>query len=153
MAEPHVVSALMAKHGELAGEVQRCLRELQELDEQLGHLDAAIRLFATDYDLASVRPRQRRRGQRRFGQRECQRLVLKTLRDALEPLSDWRVEAAVAASEGVEAQSPARTGLEKTTLATPRRLTRRRDQTGRIQDPARAVIPLAWPFRKRAKTL
>lgn len=41
MAEPHVGSALVAKRGELAGEVQRCRRELRELDEQLGHLDAA----------------------------------------------------------------------------------------------------------------
>jgi len=66
MAEPHVVSALVAKRGELAGEVQRYCRELRRLDEQLGHLEAVIRLFAPDYDLASVRPRQRCGGQRRF---------------------------------------------------------------------------------------
>jgi len=125
MAEPHVVSALVAKRGELAGEVQRHRRELRQLDEQLGHLDAAIRLFAPDYDLARVRPRQRRRGERRFGQGECQRLVLETLRDACEALSDRQVEAAVAASKGVEAQSLARAGLEKTTLATLRRLAKK----------------------------
>lgn len=125
MAEPHVVSALVAKRGELAGEVQRYRRELQRLDEQLGHLDAAIRLFAPDYDLAGVRPRQRRRGPHRFAQGECQRLVLETLRDACEALSDRQVEAAVAASKGVEAQSLARAGLEKTTLATLRRLAKK----------------------------
>lgn len=125
MAEPHVVSALVAKRGELAGEMQRYRRELRRLDAQLGHLDATIRLFAPDYDLSGVRPRQRRAGGRRFGQGECQRLVLETLRDAPEPLSDWQVESAVAASKGVDAQSPARAGLEKTTLATLRRLAKK----------------------------
>jgi hypothetical protein len=56
MAESHVVSALVAKRGELAGDVQRHRRELQRLDEQLGHLDAAIRLFAPDYDLRGCVP-------------------------------------------------------------------------------------------------
>jgi hypothetical protein len=125
MAEPHVVSALVAKRGELAGEMQRYRRELRRLDEQLGHLDATIRLFAPDYDLSGVRPRQRRAGGRRFGQGECQRLVLETLRDAPEPLSDRQVASAVAASKGVDAQSPARAGLEKTTLATLRRLAKK----------------------------
>jgi hypothetical protein len=125
MGEPHVVSALVAKRGELAGEVQRHRRELRRLDEQLVHLDAAIRLFAPDYELSGVRPRQRRAGQRRFGQGECQRLVLETLREAPEPLSDRQIAAAVAASKGVPAKSPASAGLEKTTLATLRRLAKK----------------------------
>jgi hypothetical protein len=107
MAEPHVVSALVAKRGELAGEVQRHRRELRQLDEQLGHLDAAIRLFAPDYDLSSVRPRQRRVDRQRFGQGECQRLGLETLRDAREPLSDRQIETAVLTSKGAAAGSQA----------------------------------------------
>ena len=98
MAEPHVLSALVAKRGHLAGEMQQHRRELRQLEEQLGHLDVAIRLFAPDDDLASVRSRQRRTGQQRFAQGKCQQLVLETLRDAPEPLSDRQVEAAVAAS-------------------------------------------------------
>lgn len=125
MAESHVVGALVAKRGELAGDVQRHRRELRRLDEQLGHLDAAIRLFAPDYDLSGVRPRQRRVGGRRFGQGECQRLVLEVLRDTPEPLTDGQVESAVAASKGVDAQTPARAGLEKTTLGTLRRLAKK----------------------------
>ena len=139
MAESHVVSALVAKRGELAGEMQRYRRALRRLDEQLGHLDATIRLFAPDYDLSSVRPRQRRIGPRRFAQGECQRLVLEALREAPEPLSDRQVASAVAARKGVEAQSPAGAGLEKTTLATLRRLA----QKG-------AIRPLVLPNGRRA---
>ena len=62
MAESHVVSGLVAKRGELAGEAERCRRELHRLADELGHLDATIRLFAPDYDLGGIRPRKRRRG-------------------------------------------------------------------------------------------
>jgi hypothetical protein len=64
---------------------------------------------------------------------------LETLRDAPEPLSDRQVEAAVAASKGVAAQSPARAGLEKTTLATLRRLAKKG-----------AIRTLALPDGRRA---
>ncbi len=112
----------------------------------ISHSDAAterprrlrIELLGT-CDLSGVRPRQRQVGQRRFAQGECQRLVLETLRDAPEPLSDRQVEAAVAASKGVEAQSPARAGLEKTTLATLRRLAKKG-----------AIRALALPDGRRA---
>ena len=76
-------------------------------------------------DLRGVRPGHRQAGQRRFAQGECQRLVSETLRDAAELLWERQVEAAVAASKGVEAQSPARAGLQKTTLATLRRLAKK----------------------------
>ena len=54
MAESQVVSGLVAKRGELAGEVERHRRELQPLGEELGHLDATIRLFDPSYALGAV---------------------------------------------------------------------------------------------------
>jgi hypothetical protein len=51
--------------------------------------------------------------------------VLEALREAPEPLSDRQVASAMAARKGVEAQSPAGAGLEKTTLATLRRLAKK----------------------------
>jgi len=60
MAELHVVSALVVKRGELAGQAQLCHQELQRLAAELGHLDATIRLFAPAYDLGAIRPRKRR---------------------------------------------------------------------------------------------
>ena len=64
MAESHVVSALVAKRGELAGEAEHCRRELQRVADELGHLDATIRLFDPDYPLAGIRPWTRRRRSR-----------------------------------------------------------------------------------------
>jgi hypothetical protein len=122
MAESHVVSGLVSKRGELAGEAERCRREWQRLADELGHLDATIRLFDPDYDLGGIRPRQRRRGQRWFGPGECQRLVLDVLRDATEPLSDQGVTVAVATRKGLQDRTEALAALQKTTLAVLRRL-------------------------------
>ena len=49
MAQSHVVSGLVEKRGELAGQAEHHGRELKRLAQELGHLDAAIRLFDPDY--------------------------------------------------------------------------------------------------------
>jgi hypothetical protein len=122
MAESHIVSGLVAKRGELAGEAQHCRRELQRLADELGHLDATIRLFDPDYELGGIRPRKRRRGHRWFGPGECQRLVLEVLRDAAGPLSDQGVVVAVATRKGLQDRPEALSVLQKTTVAVLRRL-------------------------------
>jgi hypothetical protein len=43
MAEPHVVTALRAKHAELAGEIQAAEKRLAQLRADLVHLDATLR--------------------------------------------------------------------------------------------------------------
>lgn len=123
MAELHVVSALVAKRGELAGQAQLCHQEWQRLTAELGHLDATIRLFAPAYDLGGIRPRKRRRGQRWFTPGECQRLVLEVLRDAGGPLSDQGVAEAVAARKGLQDRPEVLAALQKTAVAVLRRLT------------------------------
>jgi len=122
MAESHVVSGLVAKRGELAGEVEHCRRELHRLADELGHLDATIWLFAPDYDLGGIRARKRRRALHWFGPGECQRLVLEVLRDAAGPLSDQGVTVAVAARKGLQDRPEVVAQLQKTTLAVLRRL-------------------------------
>ncbi len=49
MAESHVVSGLVAKRAELAGQVEQCRLELERLVADMGHLDGSIKLFAPDY--------------------------------------------------------------------------------------------------------
>jgi hypothetical protein len=123
MVESHVVSGLVAKRGELAGEAERHRWELHRLADELVHLDATIRLFAPDYDLGGIRARKRRRAHRWFGPGECQRLVLEVLRDAGGPLSDQCVTTAVALRKGLQDHPEVLASLQKTALAVLRRLT------------------------------
>jgi hypothetical protein len=122
MVESHVVSGLVAKRAELAGEAEDHRRALDRLGKELGHLDATIRLFAPDYDLGGIRARKRRRAHPWFGPGECQRLVLEVLSDAPGPLSDPLVTAAVAARKGLQDRPEVLAPLQKTTLAVLRRL-------------------------------
>ena len=57
MSDTQVLSGLVAKRGELAGQVEQSHREVQRLAEELSHLDATIRLFDPDYDVGAVEPR------------------------------------------------------------------------------------------------
>jgi hypothetical protein len=122
MAESLVITGLVAKRGELAGEVEHYRRELQRLADELGHVDATIRLFDPSYDLGTIRVRQRGHRNQWFGQGECQRLVLEVLREAVEPLSGNALTHALLVHKGLEGHREAATQVKKTTSAVLRRL-------------------------------
>ena len=122
MAESHVVSGLVAKRGELAGQVEHYRRELHRLADELGHVDATILLFDPTYDLGGIRARKRGPRTQWFGPGECQRLVLEVLRDALEPLPDRALTQALAARKGLEGDREVLASVQKTALAVLRRL-------------------------------
>lgn len=122
MAESLVVSGLVAKRGELAGEVEHYRRELQRLADELGHVDATIRLFDPSYDLGVIRVRQRSHRNQWFGQGECQRLVLEVLREAVEPLSGDALTKALLVRKGLVGHREAAAQVKKTASAVLRRL-------------------------------
>jgi len=121
VAQSHVVSGLAEKRGELAGQAEHHRRELERLTQELGHLDAAIRLFDPEYPIGRVRARRLPRRQR-FGQGECQRLILETLRDAAGPLSERALVQALAARKGLDTDPAALVQLHKTAQGVLRRL-------------------------------
>ena len=122
MAESLIVSGLVTKRSELAGEVKHHRRELQRLADELGHVDATIRLFDPSYDLGAIRVRQRSHRHQWFGQGECQRLVLEILREAVEPLSGNALTHALLVHKGLEHHREAPAQVKKTASAVLRRL-------------------------------
>ncbi len=60
MKYEHVLSGLARKRAELAGEAEALRARLAQIAASLEHLDAAIRLFDPDYDLAAIRPKRPR---------------------------------------------------------------------------------------------
>jgi hypothetical protein len=121
MTDSAVVSGLVAKRRELAAQVEHHRRELVQLAQELGHLEATIRMFDPSYQVGSPHRRARAARQQWFRTGECQRFVLETLRDASEPLSDGALSQAVAARKGLN--DPAvLVSVQKTVLAVLRRL-------------------------------
>lgn len=86
MAETHVVSGLVAKRSEISGLVQHYQALIQKHQEDLRHLDAAIRLFSPDMDLRTLKPKEFRERNQYFKQGECKRMVLDILRCVGQPM-------------------------------------------------------------------
>ena len=53
MAEPHVVTALITRRAEIAGQIEHTQTSLRQLIIDLDNIDAAIRLFKPDIDLVA----------------------------------------------------------------------------------------------------
>ena len=104
MAEyEHVLTGLARKRAELAGEADALRARLAQVGTDLWHLDAAIRLSASGYDLAAIRP-DRPHGPDVARPGKVSRFVPDVLRDAAGPVSTPAVAVRLAVERGLDAQ-------------------------------------------------
>lgn len=90
MENEHVLSGLISKRAELAGEIDHLTSVVQQKLIELDHLDAAIRIFKPDIDLETIKPKTvPPRHQALPG--EMIRGVLTVLREAKEPISSMEI--------------------------------------------------------------
>jgi hypothetical protein len=87
MAESHVVSALVDKRAELAGQIVRIEQQLGQFRADLIHIDATIRLFAPTLEPDTIKAKVIRRRNDWFEPREVKRRVLDTLRRSDQPMA------------------------------------------------------------------
>jgi hypothetical protein len=98
MAETHVVSALVDKRAEIAGQITRFEQQLGQFRADLTHVDATIRLFAPDTIPAKVL----RRSDGWFESGEVKRRVLDTLRRSGLPMRAPDVVRTVMVEKGLD---------------------------------------------------
>ena len=98
MAEPHVVTALVAKRAELSGELAKLDERRTAIKAHIATLDAVLRLFCYKGDPAKIKPRRKRNWIFRRG--ELQRLVLDIEREATKPLHRDDIAAEVLTRKG-----------------------------------------------------
>ena len=102
MAETHVVSALMDKRAEIAGQIEHTQTALRQLIIDPDNLDATLRLFAPDIDLEVIRPKP-------FPPRnaavrgDLSRIVFASLRQSSKPLTAQDIARHVMAERGLNA--------------------------------------------------
>jgi hypothetical protein len=99
----HVLSGLMKRRAELAGEAETLHSRLAQIATDTGHLDAVIRQFDPDYDLGSIRPK-RARLEDAAGRGEISRFIMKVLREATEPVATHEVVRRLMAERGQDAE-------------------------------------------------
>ncbi len=86
MAESHVVTALIRKRAEIAGQIEHAQTQLRQIIIDLDNLDATLRLFKPDINSKEIRPRAVAIRHAVF-RGELFRLVLDTLRQSTVPLT------------------------------------------------------------------
>ena len=95
MAEPHVVAALKDKRAELSGSIADLEKRIGQHRADLLHVDAVLRLFAPEFEPATIPPRAVRRPNSWFRPGELARLVLEVLRTALVALTVREITAQI----------------------------------------------------------
>ena len=104
MAEPHVVAALKVKRAELSGSIADLEKRISQHRADLLHVDAVLRLFAPEFEPATIPPRPVRRPNSWFKPGELARLLLEVLRTAPAPLSVREITMQVMERRGLDPQ-------------------------------------------------
>ncbi len=100
MADPHVVTALIAKRAELAGKIEQAQRDLRKLVIDLDAIDSALRIFDPEIDATGIKPKPVAVAHHAF-RGEITRLVLDTLRAANGPVTSRDLALKVMAGRGL----------------------------------------------------
>jgi hypothetical protein len=141
MAEPHVVTGLVAKRAEVSGLIDHHRKQIAVLEAGLAHLDATIHLFDPEIDLRTLRPKQHRQRNAFFRPRECQRLVLEIFRDADgAALGSRRIGQALAERKNFEISAAMIERLQKNAIGVVRRL----ERLGTLVSAGRDGLGEAW---------
>lgn len=116
MAESHVVSGLVAKRAEIAGAVQDYQRRIDQLRADLGHMDAAIKICAPDYDLRTLPIKMVRGVSRLFKAGECQRMTLDIMRESGAAMSSRQIALEIIRRKGFESNAETIEQVQKTVI-------------------------------------
>ncbi len=105
MAESHVISGLVTKHSELAGEIQEHQQRIVELKGDLDKIGAAIKIIEPDFNLRAIKSKFKKPQNRYFEPREANKLLLECFRDAQRDIGSSDLYANVAKKKGLDLES------------------------------------------------
>src|SRR4029079_16201922 len=100
MAEAHVVAALKDKRAELSGGIADLEKRIGQHRADLLHVNAVLRLFAPEFESATIPSKAGLQPSGWFRPGELARLVLDVLRTAPAPLSIREITAQVMERRG-----------------------------------------------------
>jgi len=100
MENEHVVSGLVKKRAELAGQIEGAQTTLRQLIIDLDNLDATLRIFVPDIDLADIKPKPLPPRHQAF-KSEVMRIVFAALRESEGPMTAEQLAQYVMAERGL----------------------------------------------------
>lgn len=102
MTNEHVLSGLIKKRAELAGEIEAAQTRLRMLIIDLDNIDAAIRIFDPEIDLAEIKAKPLPPRNHAF-KGEVSRIVFQVLRQTKAPMTAQEIAQHVMAGRGLNA--------------------------------------------------
>lgn len=103
MSEPHVITALARKRGQLAGEIEATQGRLRDLIASLEAIDTAILVFDPDYRVVGIKPiAYRLHDKGRAPRGEMARMVLDVIREARKPLTAPEIVSIIMGTKGMD---------------------------------------------------
>jgi len=115
MAEPHVISALVKKRGEILGEIQHFESLIRDYKTNLSSIDATIHIFDSNYDLRTIKSKRVQRN-RYFETGEAKVLILDLLRKSNEPIRTDELANSIASSKGLSFDSVGQRSFNKSVI-------------------------------------
>lgn len=116
MAESHVVSGLLSKREEIAGQITTIQSEIGRLQSALTHLDNTIKLFSPQYDLRTIKGKRTYTKSKNFERGEAQRMTLDVLREFKKPLCSREIVDELLERKSIEPTSTTVVNLQKNIL-------------------------------------
>jgi hypothetical protein len=100
----YMVTGLVAKQAELAGDIERTHQRLRKLVRQLEHIDGTLRIVAPDMEVEAIRPKAFRPPDDWSKRGQMSRLVLSILLQAREPLTSREIAAQMLLERAMDAE-------------------------------------------------
>ena len=101
VADPHVLTGLIAKRAALVGQIEHTQDQLRQLVIDLDHIDATIHIFDPSIELEDIKARPVPAPHHAF-RGQVTRIVLTTLRNAKKPLTTQDIAQRVMAERGLD---------------------------------------------------
>ncbi len=105
MAESHVISGLVSKHSELAGEIDYHQSRIKQIRANVEAVGIAIKVFDPDYDLRKIKSKPVGAKNQFFKHGESNRLLLDVIREAKGDISTPEIVEEVAKIKGIDLDS------------------------------------------------
>jgi hypothetical protein len=140
MENEHVLSGLIRKRAEIAGQLEAAQMQVRQLIINLDSLDATIRLFAPDIDLEEIRPKPVPPRHTAF-HGQVSRIILDVLRETGLPLTTKDVARHVMEARGLNVADPR---LSHTILKRVGASLRNMRVRGTVRSEEGARRPLRW---------
>lgn len=100
----YMVTGLVKKRAELAGDIELTHNHLRQLVNDLEHLDATLRFVAPDMEVEAIRPKVFRPPDDWARRGQMSRLVLSILRTSREPLTTSEIAAQMLLERAMDAE-------------------------------------------------